>query len=117
DLSKVRAGRIEVHSAAAASTPIRMVEDVEGFGAELESETFVHRDRLKQPHVPVPESGLIDQVTDTLCVEGPVCRRAEDRRAVRIGCREPLTTGSEFTDDLRLAIDDQVLAIHAAAEV
>src|SRR5215475_1965442 len=88
DLSKVRAGRIEVHSAAAASTPIRMVEDVEGFGAELESETFVHRDRLKQPHVPVPESGLIDQVTDTLCVEGPVCRRAEDRRAVRIGCRE-----------------------------
>lgn len=101
---------VEVHAAAARAAPIRMVQEVEGFSAELESHAFADREGFEDPEVPIVETGLIDDVADVLCVEGSFRRRGENRRV------EPLA-GAKIAENIRSAVLDPVLAVYAATEV
>src|SRR5712691_3912759 len=67
--SKIRASRVKGHAAAAAPAPIRVVDEVERFSAELETCFLGNGERLEQPEVPVLVSGLVDKVANALCVE------------------------------------------------
>ena len=104
-------------TATATTAPIRMVPDVECFGAELEAKPFIHGNSLEQAHVPVLESGLVDHVANALGVEGSRRGFCKYRRAIGIGCGEPLAGWAEGTDDLGIAVHDPVLAVHAASKV
>src|SRR6202042_556408 len=45
------------------AVPLRVIEHVEGFGAELETGALVYREVLEQPRVEVPAAGNIQEVT------------------------------------------------------
>ena len=104
-------------AATAVAAPVRMVPHVVSFGAELEAQVLVHRECLEQAHVPVLESRLIDQVADALRVERARRRRRENRRAVRIRRREPLSGRTERADDFRISVDHPELPVAAATPV
>src|SRR3974377_1731226 len=44
------------------AVPVRMIENVESFGAELESDALVDRELLEQRQVPIVEAGVVDDV-------------------------------------------------------
>src|SRR5258707_3514076 len=56
-------------AAAAATAPVRVVDEIEGFGAELEADVFFNRERFEQAEVPVLVAGLIDDVANLLGAE------------------------------------------------
>src|SRR5215469_4938690 len=57
-------GRIQPNvggpAAPATPTPVGVIPDVESLGPELQAEAFGNGNRLEQSHIPIPESGLID---------------------------------------------------------
>src|ERR1700682_4399885 len=67
--SEVGAGRVEVDAASAASTPVRVVDEVERLRAELEPSLLVNWERFEQAEVPILEPGLVDKVANALCVK------------------------------------------------
>ena len=102
--------RIEIHAATAGATPVRVVPDVEGFGAELEVYPLIHRNLLEQTHVPVLESRLIDDVANSL----------SDKRSGgwlgKVGsAADPLTGFSKCMRRAELAIPRKILAAGDAA--
>src|SRR5580704_5489600 len=114
-------GRVEANIGctvtAAIGAPIRMVPDIVSFGAELEAKAFVDRDRLEQAHVPVLVTGLVDKVADALRIERAGRGRGEDRRAIWVGGCEPLASWPKCADDLGIAVNNPILAIHTASEI
>src|SRR5207248_4347184 len=95
-LPEIRTGWVEVDAPTAASTPVRVVEDVECFGTELECNPFGNRNGLEQSHVPVPEPGLINKVADALRGKSERCWLSKVRDTA-----EPLAGGSKCADHLR----------------
>src|SRR5690242_10461420 len=94
-----------------------MVPNVVCFGSELEPSLFVYRERLKQSHVPVRESRLVDEVADELTVESSRCGLGKDRRTIRVRRSKPLPRRAESTNDVGMSIDDPILAVNAAAKI
>src|ERR1051325_1269745 len=94
-----------------------MVEDIVGFGAELEANGFGDGDSLKETHVPVLEARLVDEVANALVHEGSGCWLSEDRAAIGIRSGKPLTAGAKRTNDFRRSIHIPVLTVHAATIV
>src|SRR5262245_57707645 len=117
DLSEVRARRIEVDATTAATAPIRVVDEVESFSAELKALIFGERKRFEETEIPVLKSRLMNDIADILLRECARSGRGEDRRAVRVLCREPLSIRSERFEQLRITVDRVILAIDAAAKV
>src|SRR5258708_22149423 len=66
------------------AAPVGMVPDVVSFRAELKSDGFVEWKTLEQPHVPVREAGLIDQVAHTLRIKCARRGRPEDPFVVKV---------------------------------
>lgn len=66
-------------AAPAPAAPIRMVEKVEGLGAELKSSLLVNAEVLEKSEIPVLISGLVDEVANTLSVECTRSRLGKDR--------------------------------------
>lgn len=114
--SEVAAARIQgdVSSAvtAARSTPVGMVPHVESLGAELEVYPFIHRNLLKQTHVPVLESGLIDDVANLLSDKGPRGWSREVGSAT-----DPLPICSKCVWVAELAVPRKILPIDTATKV
>ena len=69
---------------------MRMVDEVERFGSELESSLLIDRERLEQSEVPVLESRLVDQIAHASVIERSGRRLDKDRRTIRVRCGEPL---------------------------
>src|SRR5438105_4856923 len=46
--------------------PVGMIEHVERFGAELEADALGDREFLEQPHVPIVETRVVDQVANPI---------------------------------------------------
>ena len=76
--SEVRAGRVEVDATSAASTPVRVVDEVERLRAELEPSLLVNWERFEQAEVPILEPGLVDKVANALCVKRSNSRLGKD---------------------------------------
>ena len=110
---KVR--RIEAYircaAATATATPIGVIDEVEGFSAELKPCFLRNGKGLEQPEVPVLESRLVDQVAHALRVKRSGSRYGKDRGI------EPLAVSTESPDDFWSAADDPVLAVLTATEV
>ena len=66
-------------AATAASAPVRVVDEVKGFGAELEADVFFDGEGLEEAKVPVLVAGLIDDVTNLLGAESTGSRLGENR--------------------------------------
>jgi hypothetical protein len=66
-------------AAPAAAAPIRMVNKVEGLGAELKSSLLVNSEVLEKSEIPVLISRLVDEVANTLSVERTRSRFGKDR--------------------------------------
>src|SRR5579864_6093109 len=77
-LSEGRAGRIEIHTAAAPSTPVRMVDEIECLSAELKSSLLVNGKGLEEAEVPILKTRLINQIPHPLRVERTVRRFRKD---------------------------------------
>ena len=56
-----------------------MVDEVEGFGAELEADVFFDGEGFEEAKVPVLVAGLIDDVTNLLGAESTGSRLGENR--------------------------------------
>src|SRR5205814_6196843 len=130
-------GRVKADIGGAAATsvaaPVGMVPDVVSFRAELKSDGFVEWKTLEQPHVPVREAGLIDQVANTLRSERSERGGTKDslviaiklRGAVRTSTRndnhfaslKPLAVRPKRADDFGVSVEYPVLPMHAAALV
>lgn len=73
-----------------------MVPNIEGLGAELEPVTLSERKALEESHVPVLESGLIEDVAYTLRDERSGSWFSENQGPVGIGSGEPLAVRKSF---------------------
>src|SRR5438552_5358741 len=88
-----KVGRVQADVCGAAATaraaPVRVIPDVVGFRAELQSRAFCNLEGFEKAHVPVGEARLIDDVADTLGVKSPDGRSSENRRSVGVSGSEP----------------------------
>src|SRR5256885_5017296 len=91
--SKIGAGRIEIHAAPAAATPIGVIDKVEGFGTELETALFIDGKGFEEAKIPVLESGLVDDVANPLSIE---CARRGRRKH---GSVKPKPVGGKVPED------------------
>src|SRR6266700_2608405 len=73
DLSEGGTAGVKVHAATAGTTPVRVVQGVERFGAELEVNSLAYLNDLEQADVPVLESRLVEDVANVLCIERSRC--------------------------------------------
>jgi hypothetical protein len=104
-------------AAATPAAPIRMVDEVESLGTELEAKALGDRKRFEQAEVPILEPRLIDQITYALLVERTGPRFREDRSTVRIRSSKPLAVRPKFSDDLGVSIHDPILPVHSTSKV
>ena len=82
--------------APATAAPIRMIDKVEGLGAELKPSLLINGKVLEEPEIPVLVSGLVDEVANPLSVKRTRSRLGKDRGAVGIGGREPLALARRY---------------------
>src|SRR5260370_32944671 len=86
-LSKIRASRVEVHPAAAPSAPIGGVDEVERFGAELQSSLLPDGESFEQSEIPVLEPGLPDVVANASVIERAIAGHAKELVTIPVLCR------------------------------
>lgn len=116
DLSKLTRGRIQVWCG-----PVGVVDEVVGIGGELHVGRLRNGKLLLKRKIPVLISRLIDRVPDALLkIESALRRSSEDRRAIRIGSGEVLSSltriARKLMDYLWLPVHVPELAFGAATE-